>query len=656
MLGIVLVTTGSACANELNGSERERQRRDYQTAKKALYAGRLGEFHKLLEQLQDYSLYPYLLYSYYRPRLWKIDADTLGKFMRDYPNLPMMNGLRSDWLRFLAKHGRWESFLEFYIPQKDDTLKCYQLIARIKTNRKAFLLEDIRSLWRNSAESMPKSCDPAFKLLYDSELMSSELAWERTRLSIQNGNIRLAQYLRRWLNPQQRTLLADWLAMHKNPAAGTARKDFLDQPIHREILLYGIRRLTRQNVALAVVRWDSLRDNFHFSSTQRISIDRILAVQATKTKHVRTVELMNRIPASEIDDDILHWRLRGALTDRNWAVLADWTSTEPADPAVSTRSRYWQARSLMMLGKTEAAHHILEKLAQERDYYGFLAAEHMGLSFMMNHYPLPPNRDETLRILGRPSMQRTYELLTLGENSKAIREWNYALSQMTDYQVQLAARMAASWGWHQRAILALAKVKAWDDLHIRFPLLFNDELQLGAEKQALDMSWVYAVVRAESAFIEDARSPAGALGLMQVMPKTGAMVAKRLGLGRFDARQLLNAAVNVPIGSAYMRLVLDRFAGNVMLATAAYNAGPGRVQSWLSRIGKNACIDADVWIELIPFNETRKYVRRVLFNTIVYDWRLEGTTKSILQRMPNIRGKNANPSSDCTLLSVRLQH
>ena len=239
----------------------------------------------------------------------------------------------------------------------------------------------------------------------------------------------------------------------------------------------------------------------------------------------------------------------------------------------------------------------------------------------------------------------------LGSIYPARREWHHALDDMTSYQMQIAAAIAANWGWHDQVILTLGKAQAYDDLILRFPVPFEEHLRKYAEKRQLDLGWTYALTRAESAFMEDARSPAGALGLMQIMPDTGRQTAKAIGFRTFDVRYLLEADKNITIGSAYLKQMYDKFNGNTILATAAYNAGPGNVKGW---IPKSECIEPDVWIEKIPFEETRKYVSRILFYATVYDWRLKQDITPIRQRMAAIQPmkKNIMTSSNCNNATI----
>ncbi len=273
----------------------------------------------------------------------------------------------------------------------------------------------------------------------------------------------------------------------------------------------------------------------------------------------------------------------------------------------------------------------------------------------MNHYPLPENLKDKQVVAEMPGIRRAHEFYQMRKYYPARREWHHALNSMTRVQMQMAATIAKEWGWYDRAIFALGKAKIYDDLVLRFPLLHKDLLSRYAGKRSLDLGWVYGLVRAESAFVEDARSPVGALGLMQVMPATGSETARAIGLKNFRPDRLLEAEVNVPIGSAYLKQMLSRFNGNPLLATAAYNAGPHRIRQWLPKSG---CMSPDVWVEKIPFRETRKYVKRVLSYASIYDWRLEAKPVALNARMLAVlpdKQTQAVASLGCSIPTVTMR-
>ena len=626
------------------------QRKDYLAAKKALDTKQFKTFGKIANTLKTYPLYPYLRYEYLRKRLWKVKDSEVIDFLKRHDDLPVTNSLRTSWLKLLVKRGHWNTFLDNYTPQSNTTMQCYQLQARIKTNNNVFLLEDTRSIWL-TGKSLPPQCDLAFERLYKSDLMTNELVWERIRLSMQNNEISLANFLARKLDEEHKKLARKWVQIHNNPYKHTHKPKLEDNETSREILAHGILRLAKQNVAKAVKRLDALKNDYSFTPDDIAEIERTLAVRAAKNKSKLAARLLDEIDNDHVDVQVFHYRLRTALANLDWPLLKKWTTGQAPVADIELRWRYWHARALEETGEPDKAKAIYADIAKERDYYGFLAADKINTNYDMNHHPLPENLEEYIRIESLPAVRRAYEFYKLDMAYPARREWHHALKKMTSYQMQMAAAVAKQWGWHDRAIFTMGRAKAYDDLNLRFPILFNELLDKYAKKRNIDPSWMYGLVRAESAFIEDVRSPAGALGLMQVMPKTGTATAKRIGLKGFKPHKLKQAETNIPIGSAYMKQMLNRFNGNIVLATAAYNAGPHRVSKWLPKQG---CIEPDVWVEQIPFNETRKYVRRVLAFANVYDWRLQTAIKPIKERMALITAPNNKLIANLSCTAIKI--
>jgi soluble lytic murein transglycosylase len=617
------------------GAELAEQRRQYVEARQALQSGRLTEFRALAAGLRSYPLYPYLVYDYIRPRLKTLSEDEIAGSLALHDDVPGAADVRSAWLRVLAQRRDWNAFLRHYRPQTDIGLRCLQLAARLNTGNTDFLLEDARTLWLHP-KSQPKECDPVFERLAASELMTTSLVWDRIRLAMDAGEAGLADWLGRRLPAPDRALLDRWLLLHRDPWRGTALAGDGSELWHT-MLLHGMRRLARSDVNRAIERWSGLRDSSGFTREQVAELDRTLALAAARARHPRAAELLDRIDNELVDEEVFDWRVRTALREYDWPRLLHWTEGEaPAVEPVRQSFLYWRARALEQTGQAAAAADLLRALVTGRDYYAFMAADRLAVPYQMNHRPLPHDPEAVARIEAVPAIQRARELYLLGSQWQATREWQHTVGAMTSYDMQIAAAIAARWGWVDRAIFTLGAAEAWDDLVLRFPVAWESELRGYAGRRDLDLGWLFALVRAESAFREDARSPAGALGLMQVMPATGRETAGRIGMKHFSTGALLNAESNIPIGTAYMRQMLDYFGGNLVLATAAYNAGPGNVSRWLPA---GECVEPDVWIERIPITETRKYVQRILYYASIYDWRLERDITPVAGRIAGIASR-----------------
>lgn len=618
------------------------QRQQYLEAKKALKAGEIQTFTALSEKLKEYPLYPYLRYNYIRSRLHKINDTDIKNFIDSYPYFISTDSLKTSWLKQLAKQGKWQLFLDNYTTQKDVKLRCQQLQARIKTNNQTYLLEDTRTLWL-TGKSLPPECDIAFERLQKSELMTNELVWERLQNAMEISNTGLVNYLSKRLNQNYKAWAKRWLAMHHNPSVGTKSPQYPDTKIAREILLYGIKRLAKQNINRSLSNWQTLKDNYNFTPTEINDVNIVIAVLAAKNKHPKATELLDNLNQALDSEEIFHWRLRTALKNENWQKLYQWTQKEPPElESIKYRWVYWRGRALEEIGDKEKANESYASIADQRDYYGFLAADHIGAKYKINHYPLPEDLESKNKVSRLPGIRRARELFILYGDYTARREWQHALRSMTNYQMQIAARLASEWGWYDRAIFTMSAAHAYDDLELRFPITYRDEIEEYAKKRNLDAGWILALMRSESAFMEKVKSPAGALGLMQVMPATGKLTARKIGMKNFRTNDLLIAKKNITIGTAYMKEMQDKFKGSHILATAAYNAGPRRSVEWSPKTG---CKEPDIWIEQIPFNETRGYVKRVLFYASIYDWRLGQQITPLKQRMTAIYPYNSSKSA-----------
>ncbi len=634
-LGLILAfIPGPAVAASL-----EQQRQQFLEARKALEAGQTDKGRRLANGLEDYPLYPYLRYKLLQPRLSQLPDEEIADFINTYPDFPYTDDLRNRWLDRLASRGRWQTFIEHYKRPNDARLRCLYLQARVKTGPlDDELLADIRDMWL-VGKSQHKACDPVFEKLYASSAMTPDLVLERLGLALENNQTGLANYLARQLDSESRGAAEAWIQMHENPAAGLRNShQFLDTELAHRILAHGIRRLSRANLGQALTHWQRLQQEHEFTPAIRDAIDRDLAVNAASQEHQLAPELLDRVVTDQIDDKILIYRLRYALNNEKWQQLADWTADEPPEAVDGNQWRYWHARALEQLGRPDKARKIYQTLSADRDFYGFMAADRLGIPYQMNHFPVPFKQEQHDDVAQIPGIRRAFEFLALGEQYPARREWHTVLNHMTSLQMQIAAELAAERGWHDRAILTLGRAKAYDALELRFPMAHRTAIEEYAGKRGLDTAWMYGLIRSESAFWEDARSPAGALGLMQVMPRTGELTARKLGMSNFNSQMLLQPEHNIPIGSQYLKMMYNDFKGNMILATAAYNAGPHRVKQWLPKSG---CVEPDVWIENIPFYETRNYVKRVLEYSSIYDWRLNGEKqekqKAMSERMTAVQ-------------------
>jgi soluble lytic murein transglycosylase len=613
------------------------QRSRFLQAESALSRREMRRFRELRDQLRDYPLYPYLEFADLSRRLGSAGGDEIESFLERNADTPLAWRLRRTWLKLLARRGHWEDFLAVYEGTGDTTMQCQWLRALINANRADEALPHVEALWL-VGRSQPPACDPVFKTWREAGYLERGLVWQRIELAVRAGRPSLASYLTRYLDADERPLAGEWLRVRKQPVRVTrvASMDG-DHEVIESILVYGIERLARRDPEKAAATWERLRTRFVFSGAAVASVHRRIGLSYAFRHRVEALYWLNAIPEAEMDQRATEWRILSSMRHGEWhraleQILAVGGGEQIRSPS-SQRWSYWLARTLETLEWHEDADAIYGELARERSYYGFLAADRIQREYQLNHRTLEYSDHEMRLLAAEPGAMRARELYSLGRTVNARREWRMFTRGMTDEELARAAKLADAWGWHGRAILTVARTPHLDDLEMRFPLAYRDRVLEQASANRIDPAWMYAIVRQESAFMADARSPAGALGLMQIMPSTGRRIGRSISKPLSNRRQLLDADVSLEFGSTYLRTLLDQLDENPILAAAAYNAGPHRVERW--RPAEHN-MQADLWIENVPFRETREYLRRVIAYTTIYEQRLGRDPIRVSERFASI--------------------
>ncbi len=614
----------------------DKQREQFLKAESALKAGRTGEYRRLKAALRDYPLHGYLEYWELRRRLGKAPADEVDDFLQRYQGQPIADRLGNSWLHKLGKRKDWDNYLRFYTPRASVTLQCYDIRARLQKGDRQQALKDALALWL-VGHSQPEACDPAFDQLYANALIDSDLIWQRIRLAFANQKSSLAGYLSKRLSASDRQWVKRWQHAHRRPTAAIKQAwTREDTPLVREILVHALKRLARHKPGQAWKHWQKLAATHRFSSQQQGSVLRNIALTGALRGDPMAATWLAGVPREAIDDSIREWRARTALLEQDWEDVLQWIGELDPKQKDKDNWRYWQARALEATGAAGDAFTKYAQLSEERSYFGFLAADQLKRPYQMNNARLGNDQATATFVQQLPGIQRARELLLAGKHLEARREWFHATRDLTRQQLQAAALLAHQWGWHDRAIITASQAAYWSDLTLRFPLPHRESIFSNAQRYDLDPGLIYGVIRQESAFMEDARSAVGALGLMQLMPTTGKQTARALNIRYRGSQALLQSEQNIQLGSAYLRKLMTRYNGSPVLTAAAYNAGPSRVTRWLPDDGD---MDATLWAERIPFKETRNYVRRVLAYATIFDWRLEQPLTRLSTRLPTVRSR-----------------
>lgn len=595
------------------------QRVAFKAAERAIENGLPVKF----DMLKDYPLYPYLVYQDLRQRLARYPVADVRAFLEAHDDSPLASRLRRSWLEQLAEDNRWQAFLEDYQPTGQDTLTCWYRRALLNTGQKKAALRDIETLWMQGY-SLPDVCDPLFNLWKRQGGFTPERIWKRFTLAMENRDRRLASYLKGLMTSDARRAAEFWLSVDRNPRIilQANRLKAGDTRII-PIVIHGVYRWSQSDSVQAAAALDTLKRRYALPPNRLVDIEHRLALLVASRGHRDALQRLTNLPPAAVDSQVREWRVRVNLQRKNWKSTLHWLDQLTSEEQSTPRWQYWRARALEAIGQKKNAQGFYKKAAKQRDYYGFLAADHMKLPYQLNDNPVQASAEWLAAIPKIPSIQRARELYLLGRIQEGRAEWQYAIAGFDAKALKAAAVLAHDWKWHHQVILTLAQAKYWDGLALRFPLPHRAQVVNYARTNEVNPAWIYAVIRQESAFQKDARSPAGALGLMQIMPATGRRIARDLQVNLSSRYKLLDTDINIRFGAHYLRYTLNKFKDNPLLATAAYNAGPGRVTQWLSKDATP--IAADIWAETIPFSETRKYVQRVTEYTVIYGHRMGAT-------------------------------
>ncbi|WP_423187980.1 transglycosylase SLT domain-containing protein [Alishewanella sp. d11] len=568
-----------------------------------------------LQQLQGYPLTPYIEQRVLLRRL--TSHNEIQAFLNTYQGSPLDWPLRRPWLMSLAKAQQAELFLRHFPGSSDAELTCIALEQRLKLQpeNSSQIWPEVKALW-TVGQSQPKGCDSLFRQWREAQPLSADNVLRRIQLSAEGGDVSLIRYLKTLL-PQELSYLADlWQKTRTNPAVIAQPRFFPGKHVvERDILAYGLKRLVWRSPDQALKTWQRFASDPYFTEAQRLDVQRQFAIALASKGDNRTDEWMQQLPAATLDSTLAQWQVGHALRELNWPKVQQIIENFPADLAADINWRYWLARALEEQGQQAAAKDIFHEVAQRRHFYGFMAAAKLGLPPSLAHNPVPVSTDELLSIQQHPAVIRAQEWLALGRLTEARREWNFLQRSASEPQKLAAAKLAGQLEWHERAIFTLADAGYWDDVELRFPLAYKEDIQRFASHAKVDSGWAMAIARRESSFMPDANSPVGARGLMQIMPDTANYIAKK----RVQAATLYNPVTNIDYGTDYLNYLMRRNDGNLILATAAYNAGFGRVRQW---IPQDKTLPVDVWVETIPFRETREYVKAVMAYYQIYNIRL----------------------------------
>lgn len=623
-LGILL----SLATAGLHAQTVEAQRTALRTAIANVEAGKADDAS--ISGLRNHPLYGWLEYARLRRNIDTLATSQAQDFLKRYQGQAVAETFRAAWLPALARRQDWPTLLANYTSTTDPGLRCAVLNARQATGKAdTQWTSEAQALWRSSGKSLPDACDPVFAVLASRGGLPAALRWERIDAAADAQQPAVMRAAARGLPAAELAQANDYAAFLDTPDARAL--NWPKNERSRRIATDGLEKLAKTDPGAAEQQLPQYIRALELSAAQQAQVRYQIALWTVASYLPESARRLAAVPEAAYDERLHEWRTREAMARGDWpAALAAIRKMPPAQRNDS-RWRWFEGRLLEKTGKPAEATALYRAAASEPTFHGFLAADKLKQPYALCPWNPGDSAQAKSSVARDPALVRALELFKIERPLWAAREWADALSRFDDSQRRLAVEVASDNDWFDRAVFALKGPQEQRLYTLRFPLHHDDSIRREAARNALDPAWIAAEIRAESIFNPKARSPANAMGLMQVLPATGASVAKSIGLGNYGgAASLYDPDTNIAIGSAYLRQLMDTYNGLPYVTIAAYNAGPTPTARWQSQ---RPDFDPDFWIETISYKETREYVARVLAFSVIYDWRLNGNAIPLSERM-----------------------
>jgi soluble lytic murein transglycosylase len=585
--------------------------------------------------LTAYVIHDYLVAARLRRDLASPSEELDGSiddFLRSHSGQPVIHGLKHDWLQSLADRKRWDWLLSRSADATDPQLVCERLAGRLATGDTAGLAQEALARWM-VAQKQPDECNTVFAWLHTQSVLTPELADTRTRAALAADNPRLAREFVGDVPAPRSAPLLQWIQLLESPGAAVAILAMNPgTPVEPDALLAGFGHFSIADSTAAATLLPTLLKRRDMTPPLQARLQRAAALGAAYARAPNAIAAFDVLEPDPNDGQVQEWRVRAALWAGDFAKALAWIDAMPPNLATQPRWRYWRARAVAATSGAAAAAASYAEIAGMRDYYGYLAADRLHESYNLNIHPSPNDTAVQTALASEPGMERAHALFDCDMADEAAAEWAQVVGPAKPAAKIQAARLASRWGWYAQTIATLAVAGEWDDVPLRYPRPYAASVETAAKETLVSEDWLYAIMRQESLFRKDAVSRADARGLMQMQPATAVAVARRWHLPPPARDELFEPTVSLRLGARYVRELLDKYRGQLAPSLAAYNAGPMSVSRWLP----NDPIDADVWIENIPYTETRGYIQHILEHIVAFAEMRDAPPPRLVNLLPRV--------------------
>ncbi|MGJ8663658.1 MAG: transglycosylase SLT domain-containing protein [Marinicella sp.] len=618
---VLCLVSGTAIA------QNEQQRKLFRTLYSLALKGQDQQVAQRRQPLDSYPISHYLDYALLRSDMANLPETAIADFKLKHPGSPLNKQLKNHLLDQLGRQQKWAKYLTYHNGFDQGKRQCWYLRARINEQKTNGLAPLIEAMWL-SGLSAPDACNPAFNWWEKQGHLNQSLILKRIKLTFESHNFTLASHLKRklasppaWINQA--------IALMQDPE--TALSDSIQWQQNQElpVLIHKTSmRMAKRKPATLFQIWPSIKSAHPLSQSQINQVERQMALFAATDYEPFSISAMEQLPASMKDDQISAWIVRYYLYHNQWPKVLSALKQMSLRQMGQDRWQYWSARAMAKLGQKQAAKQIFDVLSKKTNYYGFLAADHLRKPYSLCQKPATHS---LAQFQAPDAIVRAIELHHAGLLTMARREWNTQYKSMSREEKIALAEHVNKEQWYAKSIAIMADLGLWENYSWRYPMAHEQIIQQQANTSNPMPQWVMAIIKQESAWTKDAVSHANAHGLMQLLPSTAKAIAKQLSLSFNQANELHQVPLNIQLGVQYQKNLFKQFNHPILVA-AAYNAGEGKSNDWSSGFSESP----DIWLETIPYRETRDYITRILSNVTIYDWLINQTPRRITSWMPTM--------------------
>ncbi|MFC3194943.1 transglycosylase SLT domain-containing protein [Marinicella sediminis] len=596
-------------------------------------AGNTQQVQQDRSALKGYALSHYLDYALLRSQMNQLPEQGVADFKKQHPDSPLNRKLKSHLLNAMGQQSAWTAYLRHHHGLDSGKKQCWYLRARIETGQTSGLGPLIQHMWLNGL-SAPDACDDVFNWWHKQGQLTTEMVIKRIKLAFESHNASLIHHLKTRLKStpvwvKQAIELIEQPEQALRQSVNWAPNPELPWMIHKSS-----QWLAKKQPATLHKFWDQIKTAHQLNTTQVLQVERTMALFAATDYEPFSIDAMKQLPDDLRDDQIKAWMVRYHLYHEDWPAVLDALLHMPKRQLDQARWQYWLGRAQAKTGQVNTAKNTFSKLSRQTNYYGFLAADHMRLPYQLCQQSIPVNNPN---YTPSPGIVRAIELHHVGLLSMARSEWNLAYRGLGKADKQALAHVVTQEGWYAKSIAIMADLGAWDNYQLRYPIAHETLIKQHANGTAPLPQWVMAIIKQESAWTKDAVSHANAHGLMQLLPSTAKQLGQQLGIQIQQNNQLHQPPLNIQLGVQYQKNLFKQF-NHPLLVAAAYNAGERKSKDWSLDFPHAP----DIWLETIPYRETRGYITKILSNVTIYDWLIHAQPKRMSYWMPTLPINQSN--------------